>query len=553
MTTLHDKLSANQNDLSGFGQFLQSGIHNERALDPLYREEKDGSARKVTWRKACTIFRDRIQEVQQIHGPEAVAFLGTGHLNLEEIALLGAFARFEVGIKHGDWSSGPNGLTSDEALLRAFGFEAPPCCYGDLEESDVVVLFGSDLRLENPLLWQRILHNPFSPEVIVIDHRETNTALQATRFVKYKEGTDLILLNCIAHMLIRKGYVNYNFIAQHTRGFERFSEFIAQFTPLHAIDECGVGIADLEVIAQKIGEGRRVSLWWTLEEALISGLGSRHVGTIASALINLALMTGQIGRPGCGASPISPPGTRCSSLFNSIRRLPGGRDFEIKSDRQRVAEILKVAPHQIPFEAGKRFPEIIRDIQIGKIKALWLICSGDEARRLDRELIKELARNLDFFAVQDHLSTSSSAVFADLLLPSSDKVEKTGVTIDSERRIRVQEKTAYPPGKALSDFKIIRKLGAVWKTGHWFSKWSTPKAVFEVLKELSAGQPCDITGIQGYRQLQGVGLQWPVSESHYGPIAAENRLFENLKFFTPDQKARFVWEQSVAVIQTSRQ
>src|SRR5690606_14135487 len=146
--------------------------------------------------------------------------LGTGQITVEELALLGSFAKFGMGLVHGDGNTRQCMATSVVAYKQAFGFDAPPYTYGDFEQSDVIVLVGSNLAIAHPIMWERVQRNPHDPAVIVVDPRRTETAMFATDHVALAPKSDLVLLYGLAHLLVRDGLVDERFIADHTTGYD---------------------------------------------------------------------------------------------------------------------------------------------------------------------------------------------------------------------------------------------------------------------------------------------------------------------------------------------
>src|SRR5581483_3662659 len=152
----------------------------DRATTPLLRNEQ-GELEPVDWDRALLVLCGKFKEIQARHGPESVAFLSTGQIVTEEMALLGALAKFGMGLVDGDGNTRQCMATAVTAYKQSFGFDAPPYTYADLEESDVVVLVGSNLCIAHPIMWQRICRNPHKPEIIVVDPRKTETAMAATQ------------------------------------------------------------------------------------------------------------------------------------------------------------------------------------------------------------------------------------------------------------------------------------------------------------------------------------------------------------------------------------
>jgi len=510
----------------------------DRLTAPMARESRRDDFRPVSWEEAARIFCERMRTVGERWSPEACAYLGTGQTCTEEMALLGAFAKFGMGMVHGDGNTRQCMATAVTAYKESFGFDAPPYTYADFEESDVIVLIGSNLCIAHPILWQRILQNRRSPEIIVIDPRKTETAMQATRHVALEPRSDLSLYYGLAHLLIRRGMVDHDYVAAHTRGWEAFAEHVSDFTPGRVTEATGLTIGELESLAASIGDGRRVSFWWTM------GVNQGYEATrTAQAIINLALMTGNVGRPGTGANSITGQCNAMGSrLFSNTTNLLGGHDFGDAASRRKVADVLGIDPDRIPDRAGFAYDQILEGVDTGDVRALWVVATNGGHSWTDRDTFRRRMEALDFLVVQDLYATTETARHADLLLPAAGWGEKEGTFINSERRIGVVKKVSPAPGRALSDFSIFRLLARAWGCGEWVERWESPEAAFGILAELSRGQPCDFSGAGDYRAIDAAGgVQWPVPESHGGPVATERRLFEDGRFFTPDRRARFVF------------
>ncbi len=537
----------------------------DRATRPLLKDES-GKLVPTNWDTALTTFTDRFKEIQQRHGTESVAFLSTGQIPTEEMALLGALTKFGMGILHGDGNTRQCMATSVVAYKQSFGFDAPPYTYQDFEESDVVVLVGSNLCIAHPIMWERVMRNPHNPEIVVIDPRMTETAMQATQHLALAPKSDQSLLYGIAKLLIDNNWLDDSFIEQSTSGFAEFAQYVQQFTPERVSADTGLAPEQVQRLAETIHSGKRVSFWWTM------GVNQSYQGVrTAQAIINLALMTGNIGRPGTGANSITGQCNAMGSrLFSNTTNLLGGHDFANDDHRNKVANILDIGSEQIPREPSWAYHEIIEGILRGKIKGLWVICTNPAHSWINQTQCRDILDRLDFLVVQDMFHTTETARMADLILPAAGWGEKEGTFINSERRIGVLKKVRKAPGEALSDFSIFRLIAEYWGVGKMFEKWSSPEAVFQILKQLSADQPCDITGVDDYRMLDEMGgIQWPFTERREskvdrqeargvgpvptghssdtrpvgtGPASNERRLFEDGRFYHADGRAKFLFE-----------
>lgn len=509
----------------------------DRATTPLLRNAA-GELEPIDWDAAMQIFTLRFKAIQDKCGPEAVAWLGTGQICTEELALLGALGKFGMGMIHGDGNTRQCMATAVTAYKESFGFDAPPYTYADFEQSDVIVLIGSNLCITHPILWQRVLRNRNGPRILVVDPRKTETAMAATQHIALKPKSDLALLYGLAHLLITNGWIDPDYIARNTTGFDEFREFVREFTPDAVAAQTGLTVGEIFRFAETIHRGKAVSFWWTM------GVNQGHEATrTAQAIINLALMTGNIGRPGTGANSVTGQCNAMGSrLFSNTTNLLGGRDFLKANHREDVARLLGIPVARIPAQNSFAYDQILQAIAEDKIKGLWIIGTNTAHSWIQQSSFRELRKRLDFLVVQDMFHTTDTAQLADLILPAAAWGEKEGTFINSERRIGLVKKVARAPGHALSDFNIFKLAAHYWGCGDLFSSWTSPEAVFEILKGLSAGQPCDFSGIQDYQSLDECGgVQWPFVENSQ-PVP-ERRLFEDGRFFTPDGKARFVFEK----------
>ncbi len=509
----------------------------DRATTPLLRG-MSGRLEPVDWDTALTTFCSRFKAVQTTYGVESVAWLGTGQIVTEELAFLGALAKFGMGVIHGDGNTRQCMATAVVAYKQSFGFDAPPYTYKDFEESDAIFLVGSNLCIAHPIMWERVLRNKRKPRIIVVDPRTTETALAATDHLQINPKSDLNLFYGLAHILIREGWIKKDFIDAHTIGFAEFAAFVREFTPGVVEKQTGISEQKLLEIAKLIHERERVSFWWTM------GVNQSYEGVrTAQSLINLALMTGNIGRPGTGANSITGQCNAMGSrLFSNTTGLLGGRDFTNAKDRETVANLLNIDASAIPTKNSLAYNEIVNGIRDGKIKGLWMVATNAAHSWIHQNDFKELVKKLDFFVVQDMYCSTETAELAHLVLPAAGWGEKEGVFINSERRLGLSKRVVKAPGLALSDFAIFKLIAHFWGCGKMFEAWENPEAVFQIMKKLSKGQPCDFSGIADYRAIDAQGgIQWPYPEST-NDASRERRLFEDGRFFTPDQRAKFLFE-----------
>jgi anaerobic selenocysteine-containing dehydrogenase len=545
----------------------------DRATAPLLRDPKTGQLEPTDWDEAMQVFTLKFKAIMDQHGPESVAFLSTGQICTEELALLGTLWKFGMGALHCDSNTRQCMATSHVAYKQSFGFDAPPFTYADFELSDTLIFIGANPCIAHPIMWQRVLRNKNQPHIIVVDPRRTETAMNATQHLPLAPKSDLTLLYGIANLIVQNGWVNSDFIAQSTTGYAEFAEFVRQFTPDKVASETGLTVGEIYRCAESIHRGKAVSFWWTM------GVNQSHESTrTAQAIINLALMTGNIGKPGTGANSITGQCNAMGSrLYANVTSLIGGRDFMKAEHRAQVAGLLHIPLDVIPTKNSWAYDQIVDGIRDGKIKALWVIATNPKhswgaKHGKDSTEMGDVLDQLEFLVVQDMFTTTDTAQRADLMLPAAGWGEKEGTFINSERRIGLTKKVSRAPGQALSDFNIFKLVAHYWGCSELFAEWTSPEAAFQILKRLSACQPCDITGIADYKHLDECGgIQWPLPnescklqvegcKSSGASVSGnlqpstfnlqpdkERRLFADGKFFTLDGKAKFLFDQPRAV------
>lgn len=512
----------------------------DRATVPLLR---DASGKKVPvgWAEALDVFTTKLKGIQEKHGRESVAFLSTGQIPFEEMAFLGCLFKFGMGFLHGDANTRQCMATAVTAYKQSFGFDAPPYTYADFEESDVIVLVGSNLCIAHPILWQRIMRNRRDPQIIVIDPRATETAQAATQHVALKPKGDLALLYSLAHCILRDGRVDPASIAR-TEGIDDFALFLRDYAPYAVTGATGLSVDTIETLARTVSEpGKRVSWWWTM------GVNQSHEGVrAAQAMINMALITGNIGKPGTGANSITGQCNAMGSrLFSNTTSMVGGHDFADPVHREKVAAGLGIPLESIPSDPSLAYDQIFDAVEAGKIKALWIVATNPFHSWIDRGRLDRLREKLEFLVVQDMYHSTESALAADLVLPAAGWGEKDGCFINSERRIGTLKAVRQAPGVALSDFRIFRLVANSWGCGELFAKWTDPEAAFKIIRDLTRDRPCDITGIDGYAMIDRLGgIQWPFptgSSKDEVPSAKERRLFEDGNYYTSSGKAKILF------------
>ncbi len=494
--------------------------------------------RDCSWHEAMEHFTHKLKTIRAQHGPEAAAYLSTGQMCTEEMFLLGVIWKFGMGFIHGDANTRQCMATSHVAYKQAFGFDAPPFTYQDFEESDSLIFMGANPCIAHPILWERVLKNKRDARIAVIDPRRTETAMASHLHLPLRPKSDLTLLYGVARELLRRGWIREHFIERHTEGFEAFRADVESFDAEKVTAETGLDWPSIERLVEMFRLDRKVSIWWTM------GVNQSHQGVrTAQAIINLCLMTGNIGKPGTGPNSITGQMNAMGSrILSNQTSLPGGRDPANAEHRREIANLLDLPYESIPSQTTKAYDEILDDIDAGKIKALWVVGTNPAHSWIRRKHFRQAAENLDFLVVQDLYGDTETAKMSHMVLPAAGWAEKEGTVINSERRIGLFKKVKKAPGQALADFYIFKLAAKYWGCENAFMDMADPESTFQVMKKVTQGRPCDFSGIHDYADIDRAGgIQWPYP-SENPDSSPERRLFRDGKFYRENGRALFLFD-----------
>lgn len=496
---------------------------------------KDGERKAIEWKEAFDLFASKMTAIQEKYGKESVAYISTGQLPTEEMALLGHVGRSYMGI-NGDGNTRLCMASAVVAYKQSFGFDAPPYTLKDLELSDTIFFIGANPVIAHPIAWGRVRKNK-DAKIITIDPRKSETAMNSDMWIDIKTKGDLALFYTLANVLIEKGWIDQDYINNYTEGFEDFKAHVKKYTLEDVEERTGISKMRVLELAKIIHEGKRVSFWWTM------GVNQSYEAVrTAQAIINLALITGNMGREGTGANSLTGQCNAMGSrMFSNTTALYGGGEYNNKERRKVVADILGMDENMLPSKPTLDYEQIIKGINKGEIKGLWVICTNPRHSFSNNEEFKKAMKNLDFFVVQDIYEDTDSSKECDLYLPSVPAIKKEGFLINTERRLSALVPVLEKEEDELSDYEILLGIGEALGMGSLLDKWRTPEDAFKLLRECSKGMPCDITGVT-YERLRGSkGIQWPCREGEELE-ADERRLFEDGKYYTPSGKAKFIFE-----------
>lgn len=518
----------------------KQGLMNSPDSKPRIKD-KDGNVKHVSWEEAFNYTASKLKEIKDKYGPQAIAGISTGQLETEGMAIFGHVVRNFLG-GNLDGNTRLCMATSVVAHKQSFGFDAPPYTLNDFELSDTIFLIGANPIVAHPIIWDRIKLNKLpNKKVIVIDPRKSETAKESDYWYGLKSKTDIYLFYTLANVLIEKGWINEEYINNYTENFEAYKEHVKNFPLSKAKENTGLSEEQVMQIATMIHEGKNVSFWWTMGV----NQGYQAVRT-AQSIINLALMTGNIGRPGTGANSIT---GQCNAMgsraFSNTAGLYGGGDFDNPKRREAVSKALGIEEKWLPNAPTITYNAIIEKAIAGEIKALWICCTNPRHSWTNNETFRKAIENLELFIVQDIYDDTDSSKICDVYFPVTSGLYKEGVIINTERRLSKLRPVLTEKNGKLTDYEVFYKMGEALGMGDLLKGWETPRDAFELMKKCSKGMPCDITGVDYDALNDSPGIQWPYPEGSAPLTNNERRLFENNQYYTPNKKAKFMFEMPI--------
>ncbi len=496
-----------------------------RATTPLLRVDGRGTPLvPVSWETALNVMVEKITGLQQEHGPETLGVIGTGQLLTEEFYTLGKLVQLGFRSNNYDGNTTLCMASAVSGYKLSFGSDGPPGAYADMDTADVVLLIGSNIADNHPILCGRLRHTP-GQVLIVADPRVTKTAMMSDVHLPVKPRSDIALLNGIAHILLRDGLFDRAYVDAHTEGLDAFVAFVADYTPERVADTTGLAVETIERVAHLYGNAKAAFIGWTM------GVNHSTQGAVTVAAINnLAMLTGNIGR--AGASPFSitgqcnAMGTRESGFTSSM---PGYRKFEDAAAREELATLWGISPERLPTARGLAYPDIIEAAVSGRVKALWFVATNPVVSFPNYDLLTTALRTAEFVIVQDGFHPTPTADFADLVLPAAIWGEKEGTYTNSERRISKVNAFTEPPGEARADFDIF--LAVADKLGvraELYPGWTSTHDAWLEWQRVSAGRLCDYSD-----------FTWQQIEDHGGAQWGGERLYADAHFPRPNGRALF--------------
>lgn len=534
----------------GVKRYLQ-GAHRDRLLTALRRDEGAASGfSPLPYGEAIGRVASEIQRLQQAHGPASIGVLGGASLTTEKTYLLGKFARVCLRTPYIDYNGRLCMVSAGAANKKAFGVDRTTNPWSDIVGAEVIWVAGSNVAECSPIttnyIWQA---REQGARVIVQDPRITPIARTCDLYLPVKPGRDAALFAGVLQIMIERDWIDHDFIARETVGFDQVAEYCAQWSLARTAAETGVPERALMQAAE----------WWGTASSsfLLHARGiEHHSNGVQNALgsINLVLASGRIGKPKSGYGTIvgQANGQGGREHGQKCDQLPGWRDISNPEHRQYIASVWGVPEQDIPGPGVDAY-EMFRKIDAGEIKGLIAICFNPKVSLPDNHFVTRALEKLEFFVAIDFF-LNDTAWHADVVLPGSLQEEDEGVVTQVEGRIIKINKAIDCPGEARQDWRIIQDLAQALGRPHGFT-FASPRDIFEELRVASRGGVADYSGVT-YEKIEAQhGVFWPCY-SHDPQTGAPTpdhagtpRLFEagsynpvakgTGRFYFPDGRARF--------------
>ncbi|HEU5079077.1 MAG TPA: molybdopterin oxidoreductase family protein [Opitutaceae bacterium] len=513
----------------GVQRYLQNN-HPDRLLAPLERVEGVGF-RPIDWDRAMERTVSEIQRIQEKYGRDAFAMLSGVSLTNEKSYLVGKFARIALKTRNLDYNGRLCMVSAGAGNKKAFGIDRTSNNFSDLKHAEVVMICGTNVSETFPTLthwiWQA---RDNGAKLIVVDPRTTPIARLADLHLPVRPGRDSALYGAILHQLIKHDWLDHEFIANHTSGFEETAAVVKDYDLEWAENVTGIAKDKIMLAAE----------WWgkAATSFLLHARGIEHHSKGVEnviACINLVLATGRIGRPYCGYGTITGQGNGQGGREHGHKcdQLPGNRDIENPEHRQYIASVWGIEEKDLPHK-GLTAYEIIQAIHRGEIKGLITICFNPLVSLPNNTYVREALEKLEYYVAIDFF-LNETAQHANLVLASSLHEEEDGTVTTAEGRVVRIRRAVKPPGNARTDTEIILEIARRLGAGKYFS-FENSEAIFNELRVASKGGTADYYGITYEKIEKNMGVFWPCPTlDHPGTP----RLWEDKKFKTPDGKAHF--------------
>ncbi len=493
------------------------GMNNkDRLTTPLVRE--NGVLVEADWDTAMERIVARSKSLLEKKGPLSHGFYTSGQLFLEEYYAQAIVGKAGIGTPHMDGNTRLCTATAAAAMKESFGSDGQPGSYVDIDECDAMFLFGHNMAETQSVLWMRVLDRiagPDKPRIVCVDPRDTEVARAAEVHLPVKPGTNLALMHGLVRELFVNGWIDQDYIDQHTMNVDQLRATVEPWTPEAVAKTCGVAANDVRRAAQIFGTSDRV-----LSTVLQGFYQSSQATASSCAVNNLHLLRGLLGKPGCGILQMNgQPTAQNNRECGADGDLSGFRNWENPQHVQELADLWHVDASVIPHWAPPTHAmQIFRYVEQGSIEFLWVSATNPAVSLPELHRIRNILNSGSLFLVVQDLYLTETAQYADVVLPAAGWGEKTGTFTNVNRTVHLSEKAVEPPGQARSDFDTFldysRRMGFKRLDGTPLLNWDGPEDAFNAWKECTRGRPCDYTSISYDKLRGGSGVPWPCNEDH---------------------------------------
>ena len=518
-----------------------------RLRQPLFRSSLEDDFAPISWDDALGRITDQIRSsVSRRGNADAIAMYGSGQFHTEDYYLAQKLLKGALGTNNFDANSRLCMSSAVAGYTRSLGSDGPPCCYEDLDHCSVAFLIGTNTAECHPVLFQRLLkrrkRNPGSVKIVVVDPRRTDTAKAADIHLPIAPGSDLALLHGIAHLVLRENGQDATFIDDHTDNYDAFFDVAARWTPRRVARFCHIPEKRLREVAALFHRRETVLSLWSM------GVNQRREGTaVVGGLINLHLLTGQIGKPGAGpfsltGQPNAMGGREAGGLSHL---LPGYRLVTNTDHRADVEKAWNLPAGRISAKPGLAAWQQVEAMERGELDLWWVAATNPLVSMPDLDRVKAAMGNCPLVVVSEAYADSETSHYAHLLLPAAQWSEKAGAMTNSERRGTYCPAFRRPFGESRPDWDVFAEVGRRLGYAKQFG-FESAAEVYAEFTTLTAGRLCDVSGLS-HALLNNEGpQQWPFPRG-CRPGTEAKRLYCDQHFATPSGRARFCTEQPLGL------
>ena len=520
-----------------FGHLGPKGEHacvanntRKRGTAPMIRRSKEEALKPVSWDEALDFFIERFKQAW-MQGHQNLACYSSGQLTVEELYTLGKLWRAGLKSANIDGNTRLCTATSATGLMSNFGCDGPVASYVDIDEAELLCLYGHNVAEVQTVLWERMLaaKKANGGRIIVFDPRKTPTVTQgADLHIPVRVGTNVALMNGIIHLVIKNTWIDQAFIEAHTVGFTSLKAVTDRYTPERVAAICGIAQRDLEIAVEWMATTPK------MVSTVLQGFYQSVEATASSSLVNTVhLLLGAIGKPGAGPLLMAgQPSAMSNRETGAGGSYPGYRNPHSDIQMRDLCEKWNIDFETFTPEVPKDILTMMEAAERGEIEFMWVMGTNPLVSLPDQNRSERIMKRM-FMVVQDPFIDTETVSLADIYLPASMWGEKQGCVTNADRSVNLLMKAVEPPGQARSDFDIFvevaRRLGFKDKDDAPLIPFKEPREAFEEWRSVSKGRPCDYSGMSYELILEMGAVRWPCNEKY--PRGCE-RLYEDLHFWT---------------------